>query len=312
MNEPPISNPFDEEEEKNNQPYYYSAGTGSPDENESGGRVLVWLMLGVAAMGCGLLLAGGLFFYRAEAQDLYSQYFPSLTPTASRTPVPTRTPTATPTPNQTATQQVLNVTSTAQVIQTSVAEVESEWKIVISDPFDNNNEEWPTGARDGEFANTDRKVEDGKYVWDIFANKGVISWVGARNDPVADFYVSVEAKKVGGTSEYDFGLVFREDEDVNFYYFGVDEDGFFVLLNYNDEWIDIVVYESSSAILPGEVNRIAVLARGSYFVFLINDEVVAEASDDHIPSGTTAIGIQIHGEGLQAIFEFDNFELRTP
>jgi len=63
---------------------------------------------------------------------------------------------------------------------------------------------------------------------------------------------------------------------------------------------------------PTTPNRLTVTANGSHFTFLINDQLVANATDTRIPRGTTGLAIQIHQSDRQATFEFDNFELREP
>lgn len=287
-------------------------GLNPMDEDVGSGRGLVWLMLGVAAMGCGLLVAAGLFFFRADAQNLFNQYFPSPTVTASRTPIPTRTPTATPTPNRTATQQVLNVTSTVQAIQTVGAEAISSWDVVLTESFDDNSNGWPIGTRDGERVTSVRAVTEGKFVWDATAKDGVYAWITPVDDTVTDLYLSVDVQQTSGTNSSDYGLSFREDSDGDQYYFGISNNEFHVSINYEGEWSNLLDWQTSDAIVPDEKNKLTVIAQGSYFTFLINDQIVGEVEDDRIASGTCAIAIQVFEAGQQAIFEFDNFELRTP
>lgn len=282
------------------------------DEDTGSGRGLVWLMLGAAAMACGLLVAAGLFLFRADAQNLFNQYFPSPTATASRTPIPSRTPTATATPNRTATQQALNATSTVQAIQTVSAEAVSSWEAVLIETFDDNSNGWPTGTRDGDRIKSIREVADGKFVWDATAKDGVFAWITPEEVEVSDFHLSVEVQQTSGTDQSDHGLSFREDSDGNQYYFGVSNDEFHVSINYDGEWSNLLDWQTSDAIVPDGKNKLTVIAQGSYLTFMINDQIVGEAEDDRIASGTCAIAIQIFEAGQQAIFEFDNFELRTP
>ena len=304
MSDSPIFNPFDEDDKNKQRLPGYSNEMDSLDV-DSGSRSLAWLIVGVAAIGCGLFFAAALFFFREDVESVYNQYFPS--PTATISP----TPTGTPTPNMTATQQVVQVTGTAQAIESLVAEAGSEWNVLISDSFDNLESKWITGTDEDSYATIIRSGVDQTYQWNVTSKQGFISWITANDEPLTDFQVTVEADRVEGTTSSDYGLVFREDADENFYYFGVGDDGFFISVNYEDEWIDVVDFTSSSIIEAGEVNRITVIARGSYFIFLINDVIVAEAVDDHIPSGTTALAMQVYEEGLEVTIAFDNFELRA-
>ena len=92
-----FSNPFDN---SNMQPI----------EDDNTGRTFVWVILGVAAIGCGILFAAAFFYFQPDAQSLVDKYFPSPKP-----PI-----------NLTATQQVLNATNTAQAFQSKATSVASE------------------------------------------------------------------------------------------------------------------------------------------------------------------------------------------
>jgi hypothetical protein len=153
---------------------------------------------------------------------------------------------------------------------------------------------------------------DRSYQWQATSKRGFISWITAHDEPLTDFHVSVDAERVSGSDSSDYGLVFREDGNGNFYYIGVTGEGFFVSTYHADEWIDVVDFTYSSAVHPDESNRITVIGSGSYFVFLINDVIVAEAVDDRIPRGTTALAMQIYEADLEVTITFDNFELRVP
>lgn len=305
MDESPISNPFDEDDRKNQQPSFHSSDM-SPLDADTGSRSLAWMILGVTALGCGLLFAIPLFFFRPELQAMYNQYNPSPTATV------TATPSATPTPNLTATQRVVQITGTARAIESLVEIAGSEWRVLLSDSFDPVTSVWPTGTDDDEYATIIRSEADQAYQWEAASKQGFISWISANDIPLGDFLFSIEAHRISGSESSDYGAVFREDAYGNFYYMGVAKDGFFVSVYYEDEWSDVVDFTYSSAINAGEKNKITVIARGSHFIFLINDIIVAEAADDRIPKGTTALAIQIYDPGLEATIAFDNFELRAP
>jgi hypothetical protein len=299
MDESPISNPFDEDDRKNQQPASF-ASDKDPLDADTGSRSFAWMIVGVAAIGCGLFFAVAFFYFRSDVQAVYNQYFPS--PTA----------TFTPTPNMTATQRVVQITGTAKAIESLVEIAGAEWRVLLSDTFDPVTSVWPTGTDDDEYATIVRSEVDTAYHWDATSKLGFISWISANDIPLGDFLFSVEAQRIRGTESSDYGVVFREDAFGNFYYMGVAKDGFFVSVYYEDEWIDIVDFTYSSAVIADEKNKITVIARGSHFIFLINDVIVAEAVDDRIPKGTTALAIQIYDPGLEATIAFDNFELRGP
>jgi len=293
MNEPPMSsNPFDEDEKWGSQP-------------------IVWAILGITAMCCGVLFIGALFYFKPNAQSLIAQYFPSptATPTITHTTTPTHTSTPTetptPTPNLTATIQVQNALATA----TNAAD---KWHILIKDTFDSNKNKWQIKPSDSEFARTTYEIADGKYTWDITAHKAFIGWVSVNTKAEGDFYLSAEIKQSSGPDSADYGVIFREDTDSNFYYFGINKQGQYVLYLYNQEWSTLIDWTQSELIRPGESNRITVIGEGSNFIFFVNDQYLTEITDDTIKSGITALAIELTDADDHAVFEFDNVELRTP
>ena len=69
---------------------------------------------------------------------------------------------------------------------------------------------------------------------------------------------------------------------------------------------------TTSAIQPGQINRLSVLGEGNRFTFFINDQFVGQATDDQIPRGRVGLVIDAFEENEITAWEFDNFELRQP
>jgi RsiW-degrading membrane proteinase PrsW (M82 family)/tetratricopeptide (TPR) repeat protein len=232
------------------------------------------------------------------------------------TPTPTAPPTATSTPtaNLAATQQAqrnLEATATGQVVQ-ATAVAASHWPIVLSDLFDANVNDWPTGEYSSEWiTGGGRRITNGKYRWKAEARKGVVSRSQPDITPVSDFYLAVEARKLNGPENSAYGLIFRQ-RDGDYYFFRIrDDQRFRLALRYEGQWETVIDWTKTSAIRPNEVNRLTVLAEGSHFLFYINGHYAGEADDKRLSSGTTSVAIELDA-GDEAIFEFDNFELRSP
>jgi len=276
MNENPISNPFDEDE-------------------KSGRRPFVWAILGLMAMCLGVFIAGAIFLFKPDVQSLIDEYFPS--PTATLPP----TPTATPTPNP-----------TIVAYQATADYAANNWNVMITDTFENNDNDWLIESSDDEYASTNYEIVDGKYRWDAAAHQAFIGWVSPDTETLTDFYLSAEARQVQGPDTADFGLVFRDDGDTNFYYFGISNGGEYVLYMLYGEWSTLIDWTETELIKPGGSNRITVIGEGSHFIFCINDQYLTEFTDDTIPEGSTALAVELSEEGDQGVFEFDNFELRKP
>ena len=287
MSKTPISNPFDEDERLGRRPVF-------------------WAVLGLGILCIGSLLMGIMYFHKPDPQAIIGQLFPSPSPTATLTPTPT------PTPNWTTTQKIVETTTTAQAAQTIVANANDTWSILLSDPFDTNDNIWNTGLDKSDRANVRREINNGKYTWDVTSKQGFVSWASANTTNITDFILSVDAQRIQGTSLSDYGLIFRYLNRNYFYYYSISSDRFQLSLNYRGDWINIINWTRSDAIHSDKVNHLTIIADGSHFTLLINGRLVAQAIDDHIEQGTTGIAISIDRGNREATFEFDNFELRTP
>ena len=73
------------------------------------------------------------------------------------------------------------------------------------------------------------------------------------------------------------------------------------------------IEQSTTAIrtAPGLKNRIEVRAMGSRFVFLINDQVVAQLTED-MAQGDTGLGVDVLNKGGPSQVEFTDFVLQAP
>jgi hypothetical protein len=205
----------------------------------------------------------------------------------------------------TATVQVQNAETTAESALTN-------WKVIRTDTFDSNKNNWLVEESEDEYAITNYEIVDGKYRWDSTAHKSFIGWVRADRKALTDFYLSVDIQQVEGPDTADYGVILREDDNSNFYYFGISDNGQYVLYLFFEEWDTLINWTETDLIKPGEINRLTVVGEGSHFTFFINDHYLTEITDDTIPSGSTALVIEMADENDHAIFEFDNFELRAP
>lgn len=269
-------------------------------------RVRFFVMGGIGIIFCLLAMLGLPGVLRKSNLPIAAEFFPSLTSTV------TRTPTRTPTPNIAATLQEINRLGTEVASQAKASGAATTWRVLSSEPFDNNGKEWPTGNEDGEYASITRDIKDGKYIWQATAHKGFVARVNPPAEySIKDFYATIECKVTGETSA-EYGLIFRKSGAQNYYFFEVSDSGEYALfLRYNNEWVTIIDWTKSSTIKKSETNRITVIGEGSHFIFLINDSFVADAIDERVKAGSIFMAISL-SENENAIFIFDNFEIRAP
>ena len=230
--------------------------------------------------------------------------------------------TARPTPQviATATSDASQATAVAQWAQAEVtaqaaqatAATSSGWPLVVLDTFDTNIHNWPTGTDSGALATVTRSFIDGKYRWEVEAHQRVHTAAWLEAVTVSDFCLTTEIPRTSDPDD-NYGVEFRVLDANNRYYFGIyDSRQFAFSLLHEGQWVTLIGLTPTSAIRAGEANRITVIAEDSYFVFLINDQFVAEAEDERLASGTVGLAIELNNAGDKAVFEFDNFELRAP
>ena len=220
------------------------------------------------------------------------------------------------TPNFLATLSAGYQEATVQAFIAANPEIASsdEWPIAFADAFDADEDNWPVEPFDNEYVSGDQEISLGRYRWGVTAKQSSVWRVWPDADAVSDFYMSVEGQRASGADNAQYGLIFRLDEDNNFYLFEIRENPaeFAFYVYYQDEWVALIDYTASAAIRRGVSNRVAISASGSDFAFFINDQFVAQAGDDRLLEGQVGLLVELSAAGDQATFEFDNFELRAP
>ncbi|MEE9288357.1 MAG: hypothetical protein V3U69_02080 [Bacteroidota bacterium] len=233
-------------------------------------------------------------------------------PASSPTETAPVSPTDDTVPDALAPSSTLPPTATSTPLP-SPSSVEVGPKLVLSDSFNANENDWFTGEDSDEYATTNQLVANGKYRWEITAHRDVYAHEVPTVRSVSDFDLTVEAQRISGSENAAYGVVFRLVSDDTFYDFTIsDTQTFSFALKEDGEWTTLIDWTSSSAIRPGEVNRLMVTAQGSHFVFSINGQIVGEADNGRLQSGTVGLAVDLVDAGDEAVFEFDNLELRAP
>jgi hypothetical protein len=201
-------------------------------------------------------------------------------------------------------------TATAQAAQTVISAA-ADWPVALTDWTDENPNRWDTGNSDGELATAQMTLADNKYRWDVIAKDGVVLRRNPRMAKIGDFYLTADAQLISGSKHTVYGLIFRDADDQGYYIFRAADDGTFSVSRSQNGWHRVINDTRSSAIHPGAVNRLGVLAQGSRFIFLINDQYVGQADDTGVDKGTIGVAIEADA-GETAVVEFSNLTLRVP
>lgn len=289
--------------------------------------VLVLLGVGAVALGAVLWLMppGGPVASAPPAQPTWAAppvptvppaqpTFAPPTPTLPAPPTWTVPPAPTAPPAPTVPPAQPTPAPTQPLVQPGAPAVPAGWRLVLADTFDSNANQWPTGSQTNDYVTNEWRIADGKYRWQATAHQGFSWYVYPKNlPPVSDFYLTVDVRQVSGPDSADFGVALRVQDNTNYYRFGIVNAGkyYFVRLH-QGQWDTLRDWISTTAIRPGQVNRITVLAQGSHFACYINDQLVTETDDSLVAKGQAGLNIGFIVLNTPAVFEFDNFELRAP
>ncbi len=190
------------------------------------------------------------------------------------------------------------------------------WRLVLSETFSSNVNEWPARASTDDWGGIERQVTDGVYRWIITATQPVGRWASPETPDSStiaeDFLVRVDASRQEGPEQAAYGLVLRHKEG-SYYLFSVRDDGFFQFSLWTGfSWQPILDWTESTRIHPQEVNTLAVLAKGSRFDLYINDDFVATAEDATLPAGEIGLSVTTPPTEGAAVFVFDDLQVWIP
>jgi hypothetical protein len=204
-------------------------------------------------------------------------------------------------------------TATASSRQALLEEA-GQWRVLLSDTFDDNRFGWFTGEQaDPELATMAWSIVGGKYRWQGKATSGFVWWVTPESEAMTDFSLSASIQQTSQPELGEYGLVFRQTSDEDYYLFEVNGSNQYALyLHSADGWEILIDWTHHPVISTGTPNRLEVVAQGTYFACIINDEFVADYSDERLSQGAVGLLVGLSNPGEEATWEFDDFVLRAP
>lgn len=188
---------------------------------------------------------------------------------------------------------------TVQATETQVPQL-----ITLEDDFSNPKSGWDRGAdSDAEWG-----YQDGEYRILVHAEDMTV-WANTHERyELANLVMVVEARRVAGPLDNQYGVIVRYQDRANFYLFTVSSDGqYAVQMLRDDNWEDLVEWAPSPVINQGEgTNVLRVEAQGPEMRFLVNGELVCVVQDSTIGSGSIGLaagsfveaGVEVRFDGL--------------
>ncbi len=130
-----------------------------------------------------------------------------------------------------------------------------------------------------------------------------------------DVVVEVEATKIRGPDDNDFGILCRYQDIENFYFLIISSDGYYgvgKVVNGKQSLLEPPQMYFSEAILIGDqANRLRAECSGSRLALSVNDRLIAEAEDASFQEGDVGLIVGSFDEpGVEIVF--DNFLVTVP
>jgi len=190
------------------------------------------------------------------------------------------------------------------------------WSTLLFDNFTANDNNWLVGNQTGEyFAKLNQAIADGRYRWEAQASlPSSIAPAWLTGYQVSDFHLIVNCKHIRGSKAgSSWGMVFRVQDNHNYYWFRITDTQFFAVSVAKDsQWLNLVDWKRTSTIKPNGVNQLEVITREAHFTFLINGQIVSEIDDDHFSQGLVGLAVEGYTVGEEITFDFLDIILRAP
>lgn len=215
-----------------------------------------------------------------------------VTPTEEVTPEPTETPVPTPTP--------IDVSARTDAIRLADP--------TLSDEFRRDTGAWSLDSNEDvtyTLASRELSVKVNRANW--------MGWSLNNDLRPGDMLLEADVTLADGPENSEFGLIFRYQDNVNFYFFALsplDPGSFSLWKNVAGDWTKLVDWSNSTALNTGKdaINRLAVLAEGPTITLLINETAVAQVDDETFTGGQVGLAAGTFDEpGAEVIF--DNVDL---
>ncbi|WP_322495266.1 zinc ribbon domain-containing protein, partial [Chloroflexus sp.] len=177
-------------------------------------------------------------------------------------------------------------------------------EIVFRDDFENPADS-NLGASEGSSARY--AYEQGDYVIEV-KEPELLVWAlvdGSYRNVVIETSYSIPRNSPGGAA----GLIFRYQDEDNFYLFSVSNDGYYALeLLEDNQWVTIIDWTQHEAINP-ENNRMRVELRGDEITLYVNDRRLEQTRDPTFTRGEVGLAVTSFDES-GIIVRFDEITIR--
>jgi hypothetical protein len=176
-----------------------------------------------------------------------------------------------------------------------------ENEATYSTRFTRDDQTWSTGTDESAAI----AVQRGRLRIDVAAPQW-FAW-SQRPEELSDLLLETDAAFADNRTPGEVGIVFRKQDDANFYFAAIDNSGRASIWKKEAGlWVVLAPWAKNDAIqtFAGAQNRLGVLAEGTTLSALVNGEVVATVEDAAFDAGTVALAVgSFAGGDVAATFD---------
>jgi hypothetical protein len=194
--------------------------------------------------------------------------------------------------------------------QSSLAESVNSGTVLFQDDFSNPSSGWMHGT------DSNGNIADySKGGFRIFVNTNIESYITIPHLQFTDVRIEVEASKIGGPDDNDFGVVCRFQDEKNFYFFEISSDGYYGIGKFKNDQLILLNNEkmqASEIIHQGNgSNHLRADCNHSELIFYVNGQKLAQINDADFKTGDVGlIAGTFKTPGTDILF--DNFTVIKP
>ncbi|HTP07284.1 MAG TPA: family 16 glycoside hydrolase [Anaerolineae bacterium] len=176
----------------------------------------------------------------------------------------------------------------------------------FTEDFSNANNGWKTANDDA----IKIDLKDGALHFTI-DDLDTIAWSTPKDKRFGDFVLDVDATQLEGPNDNTYGVIFRYQDDRNFYRLDISGDGYYAVFKRKDgAWTKMQEYVEASAIQQGNTtNHLQVIAKGDQFTFNVNGQPVKTFSDKDFPNGNLGVSAGTLSDEAGVHIAFDNLKV---
>ena len=111
----------------------------------------------------------------------------------------------------------------------------------------------PACRDSAEFGSINRRVENGRYRWEVLGKDPSVWWAASDKVSASDFYLAATVRQVFGPQVGEYGLIFRKNADQDYLVYKISDLGRYALYLYQDGiWTALIDWSDTDSILKGE------------------------------------------------------------